>query len=366
MLRPVVVLSLCLCALWGCGSEDERVCPEGPLFSVSPVHPDSIQNVDPLGNLNPSGHVFPSDHGGVYLITGAGGEPVRIQFYCPGDLTIVHARASHHVNAGITDFAFYFEYCNDVSGYLGHVTSLDPDLFGDDADFTRWPLTEEYSTGGETYRLRTLDMNLDVPAGTRLGTVGGNPGQGGFDFGLIDRTSPAVTAARPSRWDDYPYARFFLEYYEDGPVSDELWSLVNREPLPGDPWPGGRALQDVPGTAHGCWFHPGDPHPPEDTHLALVQSHIRPSRLAFSVGTSVPTLPVGVYLFAPSGDGTVNRAFAIVRPETGLCVYHSEWPEVTILLEMPDENTVRIEGLGEIVDDPARWVFSAQATEFVR
>lgn len=357
---------LLLVSLAGC-SEEKRECPTGALFSVTPAHPDSIRNIDPLGNLNPTGHVFPSDHGGAYIKNRPDGmAPYNVQFFCPGDITVVRLRALEHLHAGITDFAIDYECCEEIFGYLGHISSLNPEVFGSVADYTEWTLDSEYSTGGETFRHYVRTLNLDVAAGLRLGTVGGNPGQGGFDFGIIDRTAAPVTAARPSRWGTYPYARFFLDYYEDGPAKDALTALINREDIPGDPYPGGRALQDVPGTAHGCWFLPGAPHPPEDEHLALVQGHIFPSRLAFSVGTSIPSLPPSVWMFEPVDDGRLNRAFEDVTSDGQVYAYHVEYPERTVLLTMPDADTVRIEAVDGHLTDPASWVLSDQAVAFER
>ena len=54
---------------------------------------------------------------------------------------------------------------------------------------------------------------------------------------------------------------------------------------------GSGTLQDLPGTAQGCWFlsgvsdtYPGDPH------LALVRSNIYPARAVLLVGNSTPNL----------------------------------------------------------------------------
>ncbi|MBU1676484.1 hypothetical protein KKA85_11970, partial [bacterium] len=64
----------------------------------------------------------------------------------------------------------------------------------------------------------------------------------------------------------------------------------------------------------------------EDPHLALVESHIWPSRHAFSVGTSMPAVGSGVYLFVPQDDGVYNRLFADVTSDGTMCGYIPEWP----------------------------------------
>ncbi|MBC8423275.1 hypothetical protein H8E07_04055 [bacterium] len=256
MRSSLLALLVILALLSGCSTDDGATCPDTPPFTISPIHPDSIQNIDPIGNLNPPGHVFPSDHGGFYIKAPTGAKQTyNVQLFAPGDLTIVRARASHHVNAGITDFALDFEFCDNMRGVFGHVTDLDPDTFGDLADHTQWPYDGEYSTGGEIYQNRVKHMNLDVSTGARLGTTGGNPGQGGLDFGMYDRTAEAILAANPLRWSnyDYRYSFHFLDYFEEGAVKDE--------------------------------------------HLALVQSHMLPSREAICTGTSITMLPSNVYMF---------------------------------------------------------------------
>ncbi|MFH1843190.1 MAG: hypothetical protein ABIF77_08270, partial [bacterium] len=253
-----VLLLLCLAAAVGCDKDEgEEVtgvqCPQGPIFTHHVIDPDSVQNIDPLGNLNPPGHTFPSDHGGYYIaVPPPGKETYNVQFYCPGDLTCTRLVAVEHVNAGITDFSLDFEACADITVVMGHIASLNPDVFGATADYTQWGDFEEYTTGGETYRRYMQWTRIEIAAGERLGTAGGNPGQGGLDFGIHDLTAPAHTAANPGRWyERYLHSFHFIEYYADGPVKERLIQLLNREVIPDDPHPYGYNMQDVPGTAHG-------------------------------------------------------------------------------------------------------------------
>ncbi len=293
----------------------------------------------------------------------------ELELYAPGDVRITSVVASEQLVAGITDYELNFEICDDLWGRLAHITTLDPHLFGDTTDFSGWRLEDEYTTGGETYRRWSRSLDLRVTGGERLGTVGGNPGQDGLDFGVYDRRNGPRPSANPSRWSDsygYPYARFFVDLYRDGPVRDALMARVNREAIPDDPHPGGYNMQDVPGTAHGAWFHPGSPNLPEDPHLALVWSHTHPSQLVFSIGTSVPTIASGTYFFTPDDDGLFNRRFDQVTPDGRTYGYVPEWPSVTIFIRMPDANTLWIEAREGEHPDPADWVFTDAKVEFVR
>jgi len=367
---PLAAIAMLALVFAGCSSEDESTpCPEGPVFTHHVIDPDSVQNIDPLGNLNPPGHVFPSDHGGYYVAGPPGGMTTyNVCIYSPGDILIRTMVASEHVTAGFTDFELNFEVCSDLWGRFGHITTLDPGLFGDTSDYTQWTLEDEYSTGGETYRRWRTEVNMSVEGGELLGTTGGNPGQGGLDFGMYDRRISPPTPANPARWDGfgYLYARLFVELYEPGTVLDELWALVNREDIPYDEHPGGYNMQDVPGTAHGAWFLPGEPNNPEDPHLALVQSHMLPSRLVLSVGTSVPGAASGAYFFVPENDGLLNRDFASVMPDGTTYGFVVTWPDYTFIIRMPDADTLWIEVLDGEHTNPADWVFTDDKAVFMR
>ncbi len=370
-IRPaiaVLMLSALLLALAGCGPDDTP-CPSGPVFTHHAIHPDSVATVEPLGNLNPPGHVFPSDHGGYYVLAEPGAKTTyNVQLYAPGDLTITSMGASENLTAGLTDFVLEFRVCDDLFIWMGHVTSLDGDLFGDTADYTTWTLTDDYWTGGEHYKRWHKSLNMDVGGGARLGTVGGNPNQGGLDFGVIDRRVAGASSANPSRWGDgdYLHARFFGDLYEEGSVRDELWAKVDRVVIPNDPHPGGVAMQDVAGTAHGAWFHPGDPTYPEDPHLALVWSHHDPTKLAICVGTEVPTIGPGVYFFTPSDTGATGHPFDSVNGDGSVHGYLIDWPEMTVFIALPDEDTLWIEALPGSHPDPADWVFTDDKAVFER
>lgn len=368
-----IVFALGLVLLAACGPKEES-CPEGSIFSAAVVHPDSIQSIDPLGNLNPPGHSFPSDHMGIYLAPDEHDVPMLVNVYCPGDLRLGRARAVEHVVEGIIDFAFDLEACEDMVLIIGHVSGLDEDLFAGYTDLDTWHFDEEYSTGGETYRVSSIHPDWEIAAGTRLGWAGGNPGQGGLDYGFYDRTRPPATSAHPARWGDYGYLLAFspLEYYPEGELRDQLSALVYREYIPGDEYPYGRVMQDVPGTAHGCWFFPGAPFPPEDAHMALVQWNSHPSLESFSVGDSVSSLDHGIYPFPPASSGRLNRHFAQVTPDGLIYGYHVG-PDMTpagwvgtILIQLPDEDTVWIEGIEGTIEDPDDWAFTGAKTVFER
>jgi hypothetical protein len=294
---------------------------------------------------------------------------VETGLHAPGDMTLTSATASEHVNAGLLDFGITME-CGDVTLVLGHVTTLAENIFGSTADLSSWQLVNEYTTGGETYRMYRKTFDRAIQAGDSLGTAGGNPGQWALDVGTYDQGVTSGTAANPARWQQTWYANAVcaLDFYAPGPVDDTLRALLDRSGLPGDPNPCGQVLQDVPGTAQGAWFLEGITSPyPEDNHLALVWHNTRPARAAISAGAMIPTLPATVYQFTPQNTGTLNRDFAEVTADGTTYGYTPiGLSGGVVIVSMPDAESLWIEYLPSATPDSATWSFTAARTVFIR
>lgn len=370
----VSVALIALILLAACAPEDIP-CPEGTLFTSYVVHPDSIFSIEALGSTNPPGHTFPSDHMGIYLKYDEFDHPYTVNVYCPGDLRLARVRAVEHLVEGITDFAFDFEACPDIIHIIGHVGALDEYLFAGYMDLGTWDFEEEYETGGETFRVSSIQPDWEVSAGTRIGIAGIYQYQGGLDYGMYDYTRSSATSANPPRWGDYGYLKAFspLEYYADGTLKDQLAALVTRQTFPGDEHPYGQVMQDEPGTARGCWFFPGGGFPPEDAHLALVEWNTQPDVRTFSVGDQVSSLQPGIYpVYEPQTADLLDRAFETITPDGEVYGFHvgPDWTPGgwtgTILLHMPDASTLWIEGFEETIEDPEEWLFTRDMTVFKR
>lgn len=371
------VLSIALVTLLAGSCGDDRTGPGEPDFgecsdlplSVPPVPLGDIRTIAPLGNLSPPGHVMPTEHMYFYLRLDAGGtKAVVTPLHAPGDMTITQARATEHVNAGILDFALTGMLCDEVSLVFGHVSSLDEELFGDTSGLDGWAYTGEYSGAGETYRTWERWCYTAVTTGRELGTAGGNPGQWALDVGVFDHRSTHGTAANPDRWRATTlHSACVLDYYERDQVHDALSELLDREDIPGDRYPCGLVLQDVPGTAHGAWFLDGNPNPsPEDNHLALVWHNSRPTQAVISVGYAVPTIGSNGYAFVPESLGLVNRPFTAVTPDGEIYGYRFSFYDGIILIQMPVADTLWIEGIARGSPDPGTWAFTERKTIFVR
>lgn len=344
-------------------------CTAATFFTASPLDVADILSIRPLGNLNPPGHVFPTDHIYFYITRNPAGGTNVVPLYAPGTMTVTSVVASQHVTAGFTDFALELSPCEGVTVSLGHIVTLDPGIFGDSSAFAGWDLVSEYSTGGETFRMWRRTTRIAVNGGQVLGTVGGNPGQWALDVGLYDERVEAPSVANPLRWTKSraPHAVCPLDAYGAGPLRDTLLALVERDGGIADADRCGVVFQDVPGTAQGCWFLPGASAPyPEDPHLALVASSIHPAEQVLSVGTSVRGLVSRGYAFLPADTGRLNRAFSEIRPDSQIYGYRVDGFVGTIIVAMPDAQTLWIEALPGATASPTRWAFTSGKTIFIR
>ncbi len=366
----ILILSILLGA---CTKSPESRLPAArskPLFTVSPMDIESISRIVLLGNLNPPGHVFPTDHIYFHISNPDGDDrPDIVTLYSPGDLTVTAIEANEHVTAGFFDYSVTLWPCEDIIVVLGHVSSLSTKIFGDTSAFDQWTLMNEYSTGGETYRSWRKACVVQVTAGEILGTTGGNPHQYALDLGVYDQRHTHDNVANHNRWlkNRYLHAVCPLSLYEEGPVLDRLLDLVYQDGVEGDSRTISGTLQDLPGTAQGCWFLSGvsDTYP-EDPHLALVHSNIRPARAALSVGNSIPDLDSAAYEFLPETSGLLNRDFRDITPNAQIYGFQIGQYAGIIIVQMPDAETLWIEALRSATAEPPSWAFTDDKTVFER
>jgi hypothetical protein len=341
------------------------------LFSVSPIEINFISSIIPLGALSPPSHVFPTDH--IYFMinrTKGADRPIKVPVYNQGDLIVTSIRVTEHVKAGMADYVIFLEplECPDISIMFIHISSLNEDLFGDISDYSNWVFDSEYSTGDEIYRAWSKRCNLEVKAGDILGEAGGNPGQWALDLGVYDERYIPDQVANFDRWRNVRYLHSVcpLNYYEGGELRNAIFSLVQGRDPTGIQTECGSVLQDIPGTAQGCWFREGimDTYP-EDPHLALVYSNVNSSLRVISVGTSVLGLHSGRYEFIPDSLGVINREFKDVTPDGNTYGYIVEGFEGVIIVKMHDPLTLWVEAI-EGSFEQINWSFSENKSIFVR
>jgi len=340
------------------------------VFSASPIDIGNILSIVPLGNLNPPSHVFPTDHIYFYISRQEGGDRTKeVALYSPGNLIATSVNAIEHVKAGIVDYNINFVQGNSLHVRLGHVSSLSEDIFGDTSSFKNWEMTNEYSTGGETYRWWSKEYDSVVVAGQVIGTAGGNPNQWALDLFVYDLERTQRNVANPERWSQSWYLHGVdpLSYYEDGALFEQLLRLIDREMSEEEQPPFGSVLQDLPGTAQGCWFLQGVTETyPEDPHGALVHDNIRPRFAVLSIGNTVRNLQADVYEFLPREGGVLNRDFGDITPDGKTYGFEVERFNGVIIIHMPDSETLWMEALPGVSIDPDQWIFSADRTVFNR
>lgn len=132
--------------------------------------------------------------------------------------------------------------------------------------------------------------------------------------------------------------------------------------------------QQLPGTAQGCWFRAGSERGADqdaareiDPHLALVGVNGPHGAPLVACGPGLPGLDPGAYAFADHQAGFYNRPFGAVTPDGNTyAVYLDAWVDRTLLLRMPDDDTLWIEVFEGPPGEPARWEFTSGKQVFRR
>ncbi len=340
-------------------------CLGSTLLTQSPIVPSAILEIAPLGNLNPPGHVFPSDH--IYFYQAGGG---RAAVVAPGSITIAQVGQQTQVTGGqtSTDYIVKFFACADVMFYFYHVVLLAPDLLADVGSFAG-ACNPSYVIGTSTYTQCYKDVNIKRTAGAAIGTLGAT---GALDFGAYDRRVPTLAYVNASRTlggsgeFGANHTVCPIDYFPAA-VAGTLGALFGgRGALRTVAPVCGAVMQDQAGTAQGRWYF--DATESEGPHLALVHDNVNPGVGAFSVGASIPTLPVGVYTFTPVATGRMNADFSRVTADGNVYCYQVTGPSVPhIYVKLTDASTLMIgAAAGASCGDPAAWSASLAATQFTR
>ena len=378
-MRKLVHGSLTLAALWlsACGGEatgpdtfgppaDLAACTSSPPLTRFPVAVSAVSFIGPLGVMTGGGHLFPATHLGIHLASGIASTPL----YAPGSLVIRQvARATYSEPSIPTDYAIFFYPCADVRMHFGHVSALDPSILSEVGAFGASDCAVPYGVGGVTIEPCTKNVSINVAAGARLGTQ-----QYTMDWGATDRRQ-SLAYVNPQRFGeaaDNPFGQNHavcpVDYLPPA-VRDSVHGLFGEgsarrtaEPVCGT------VMQDIPATAQGRWFVNDDWN--ERLHLGLVRDYIDPSIAAFSVGTSIPSLPTQLYRFDPVDAGRVDLDFPHVRADGNIYCYEPTSLSPTsyvVFIQLVSDTRLRIEGSpGASCGAPESWAFTAGAVEFTR
>lgn len=353
-----------------------NACGSGPVLTHSPMVDGTFTQIIPLGNLAPPSHTFPTGHMYFALpfeMTGGNDGPFgngmvfpAQSVYAVADARIARLAVSDVVSTlsgeveSYQEFGLRLEVCDGLWISYGHVGPLSDRLQAlvDEAE-PDW--CNSYSTGAWEIDGCEYTTNWTVEAGEFIAFTSGRAAA--FDFG----------ATRPEGSDEWTrVSECPLNLYgeEQRVAFEDLLDTVRLErngaPLCGT------VYQDVPGTSQGRWFQTLEGHPTEDQNIALVHDNFDPSVPVFSMGNSLPGVQSDAYRFVPAASGNINREFALVTPDTGVACYEDltdRWGTelgMTLLVEMPDENTLRIEAVQQESCGSGPWSLSTTAVSYLR
>ena len=354
-------------------------CTTAPILTTSPVPIASLQYVVPLGNLNPGGHTFPSDH--IYLlVVKNGASPPPTTVVSPGDVRITGVASSSVQQNGttVTDYSLYFYGCADVEFYYHHIQTLDAALAAKVGSIGGADCST-YSTGGGTYTRCNKTTDIAMLAGDAIGNVGGT-GSFSFDLGAYDRRTARLGFVNQA-FPDFGGGMFNtfhtvcpLDYFTASVKASLEAKLGNHTGLRTVAPVCGEIMYDVANTASGRWFFGASQQ--EDPHLALVRDNVDPSIASISIGTSVPSIPLGVYRFTwiSTPQPRINNDFRIVFPATGIdprihCYegFIGNGANLHVLMQLTTSTTLKIEGFsGSTCGSSATWAFTSAAVTFNR
>jgi hypothetical protein len=334
--------------LFGCKKEEDFIktlpsCSPGVLFTHSPVPLDDVIRFVPLGHYKPSSHTFPTSHHYIDVTRGEGSIPI----YAMCDGWIVSVTEFSELPPVNKLYALEFWACKDVLVTYRHVPLLENTI---QSQLTKIIKSESYTTGGQTYHYKTYETRIRVNAGDKIGELPDMDEVIGLELESIDKRA-RLPFVNPERWGGYNYINTisFLNlatpeiknaYHEVVKYNQGGYLHRTTPPLEG------QVCYDIKGTVQGLWFLPGKDVYPEDPHLALILNYYYPQKNVFSVGTSVPGLPVLAYEFYPEESGTHNRSFDKITADGNIYSFsdfYNIWDEPITDYTFPTENVILIQ-----------------------
>jgi hypothetical protein len=359
-----------------CGGDSDSItgpgaesCGPAPLFTALPVPADRIRAIPVVGGVDGPGHTLPTDHGAFFL------DGFDIPVRAPADMTIIGLGVVRDVEGGVPgseDYAIYFQVCQDLSGWFGHVVALAPSLDPSNIQFGN---CRTYSTPFATVETcEARPVSIQVVAGQEIAF-----GSGVVDFGVVDQRVTNFYIS-PHRFNGPSHAVCMWEPF-DAANKAILFSKLRDLRRPGIEPTGeprcGTMEVDVPATAKGVWADPSITGPiqaDETGYMALVDYPYRPQlELALSFGPDA--LGARLAVVGRSTTGRVNRAFEDVTQDGLIYCYGptvegfapSSW-----VLQLTSATAIRIEhvehaaGESPCADDPSTWSFGPAAVNMVR
>ena len=348
------------------------------IFTISPVALTDFFGWVPLGNMGPPGHTFPTDHQYIY-VNDPNTLPTHrtVNIVAPRNIIITKAHLGTVNPGAITDYTVEFSPCAETYAQFGHVLTISPALLAQLGAFDQFCNVYSPVSTSTVSTCETKAVAISVPAGTVIGTAGGDiPHSIALDFSLWDGRVPATVFANSSHFSQSGDDHFDMlhivpanDYFTE-PIKSQIATRVGSydgkivrtiAPI------GGTIGVDVAGTAMGFWFNPSQPTYPESPHLAIAPDNVDPTRIDFSIGTSLPGWTNGLVFFSPQSSGTINRHPAQITADGNIYCFESPgyW---SLLLKMVDATTLRLERRSPFSSCAASqpWAFTTNAFDYKR
>lgn len=356
-----------------------------PFFTTIPMELDDFHAYRPLGFTSPPIHVFPAKHAN-FAISKPGEEYYKRPVKFPGDVTVTSVNSLELIGQNKTGYQIYFQPCEEFKAYFYHLSSVTELLMNELKKDTN-PTCRQYPVGkGIDGNLCQYRTNFKVSAGDLAGYSGD---AAGVDFGAVDYRIDPLSFANLADYTEEllhytsPVLYFIPEVrakFEQkiGSYDGEVKRTIEPKT--------GLIAQDIKGTAQGNWFPTGQnwaqfPFPDPAPFIALIHEYVNPSEPLFSIGNSIKGVNPGLYTFDIKPEGKINRDFDDVLVDdtiycydnfkTGQTTGHLPLgdPEGTLLVSLPNENTLTVEKQGVkgatcLGSQP--WAMTADATTFER
>ena len=365
-LIPTLLVAACGDSITGPQADS---CGPGPYLSVLPLPEVDLASVPVFGGMDAPGHVLPTPHGG--LFSDRDNVPLR----APADIAVTHLRrvrlSGPGVPAGDEDYAIFFQICEELTGWFGHVVTLSPRFSPETVDYTN---CETYSVPhAQVESCEATGLDIKVSAGDDLGTF-----DGVVDMGMTD-TRVTNFYVSPERVGGLSHAVCMWEQFT-APLQALLFSKLRDIARPhvvptGEPRCGTMEV-DVSGTAKGVWAEigVGPVAGDERGYIALANYPYRPQmELVLSLGPE--RLGARAAIVPKVVTGRVNVPFEDVTPDGLIYCYGPEVERGSTnswLLQLTSETELTIEwlahspGASPCEDDAASWTFSGAAAAMVR
>ncbi|MBI3914427.1 MAG: hypothetical protein HY327_09645 [Chloroflexi bacterium] len=350
-----------------------------PLLTTVPIDLENFIAFRPLGFLSPPIHTIPAKHS-AFSMTLPGQQPQKKPVKSPGKAWVAEIWEASF-SAGNKNYQVFIYPCREVKIYFGHIVSVSEKL---QAEFKKGePRCNSFQDGTSTVTTcRREQLAIPLEAGEQFGE---GPDSAGVDFGLADYRLKPAAFIKPEHYGfDYPYWASPLDYFTPevkARFATKFGSVFGTRFRAAEPI-GGMYMQDLPGTAQGSWFIPGQYHSNStdlSSIMSLAHDFVDPAQPIFAIGNSIKGLNMGLYSFAPQSAGRINRDFSAIKADGAIYCYDNFLqgqsqggmplgkPNGIVLLTMPTDLTLKIElQSGARCDANAAYALTANATAFER